>query len=190
MVAPTGIVLSNNTGTERSEVLSFTPTESTSLAEYDVSLATLMPKEATQAVNISYSRTRKRNDVAPIINEAVAAIRQSTPFEFLSGSAGFTYLTMYSATSEDWKIPNVHWTDFKIRDSCGSASGGISVFSSVGISEDVWVELLENKKGLGGHVFLSYTWLDKRPPYDWTPSWCQTHRSDPSCRNKPPDGFA
>jgi RHS repeat-associated protein len=61
---------------------------------------------------------------------------------------------------------------------CILQHGRISVFGGRGFSGDVWAEILANVR-FGGHVFLSYTSL--AIPKFVAPSWCDFHRSDPSC---------
>ena len=66
---------------------------------------------------------------------------------------------------------------------CNLAHGRISVFGGPGLSANVWEGILANRKGLGGHVFASYTWL--AIPQFLAPSWCDFHRNDPNCRRGP-----
>jgi hypothetical protein len=65
---------------------------------------------------------------------------------------------------------------------CILPHGRISVFGEVGLTRNIWEGMLKNPKGFGGHVFLAYTSLQK---IDFlAPSWCDMHRSDPSCSPK------
>jgi hypothetical protein len=65
---------------------------------------------------------------------------------------------------------------------CLNAHGRISVFGGPGFSKDVWRDIqgVTNKKGLGGHAFLSYSWLSK-PDMLLAPSLCDFDRSNPIC---------